>query len=135
MPSWNDGNAKGRIIDFVGKVTREGDPSFVPPAERIAVFDNDGTLWPEQPVYVQLAFALDEVKALAPEHPEWRGREPFASLLEGNAKAVIAGGEAAIEEIVEVTHSGMTTDDFSQSVRNWLDTARHPRLQKPYTRR
>ena len=108
-------------------------PYFVPPAERIAVFDNDGTLWGEQPLYVQLAFALDRVKALAPAHPEWKDREPFASLLKGDVKGALAGGEHAIAEIVMATHAGMTTDGFDAIVRDWIATARHPKTGRPYT--
>ena len=109
LPSWNDGANKKAITDFVAKVTTPGSPDFVPVPERIATFDNDGTLWCEQPMYFQLLFALDRVKALAPQHPEWKTKEQFASLLKGNVKAALAGGERAIGEIVMVTHAGMTT--------------------------
>ena len=118
------------------RVTRTTDPQsrdFLPPAERIAVFDNDGTLWAEQPMYVQLAFALDRVKALAPAHPEWKTQEPFASLLKGDVKGALAGGEHAIVEIVMATHAGMTTDEFEATVRDWLTTAKHPKTGRPYT--
>jgi phosphoserine phosphatase len=114
-------------------VTQQGSPDFVPAAERIATFDNDGTLWAEQPIYFQLAFALDRVKVLAPQHPEWATMEPFASLLKGDLKGALAGGEAAIFQIVTVTHSGMTTDEFEQIVREWVATARHPKTGKLYT--
>src|SRR5512136_2778893 len=114
LPSWNDGPAKSSILDFVAKVTKEGSPDFVPPAERIATFDNDGTLWCEQPMYFQLLFALDRVKALAPQHPEWKDKEPFASLLKGDVKAALEGGERALAEIIMVTHAGMTTTEFEQ---------------------
>lgn len=132
LPSWNDGAAKQSVIEFVESVTRQGGKDFVPEAERIAVFDNDGTLWIEQPMYVQLAFALDRVKALAPQHPEWKTQEPFASLLKGDMKAVIAGGEEALLEIIMATHAGMTTEEFEQVVGDWLKTARHPKTQRPY---
>jgi len=133
LPSWNDGAAKKNIVTFVEKATQEGSPDFVPPAERIAVFDNDGTLWSEQPMYFQLFFALDRVKALAPQHPEWKTKEPFASLLKGDVKGALAGGEKAIVEIVMETHAGMTTDEFAQIVRDWVATAKHPKTGKLYT--
>jgi phosphoglycolate phosphatase-like HAD superfamily hydrolase len=133
LPSWNDGAAKQAIVDFVAAVTTEGGPEFVAAPERIAVFDNDGTLWAEQPAYFQLLFALDRVKALAPEHPEWKDKEPFASLLKGDIKAALAGGEHAIGEIVAATHSGMTTDAFATVVAEWLATAKHPTRDRPYT--
>ena len=133
LPSWNDGKAKQSIIAFVAQVTKAGSPGFVPPEERIAVFDNDGTLWAEQPIYFQLLFALDRVKALAPRHPEWKDREPFASLLKGDVKAALAGGEHAILEIVMATHAGDTTEDFEKVVKDWIATARHPTTKRPYT--
>ena len=133
LPSWNDGNAKLSIIAFVAKVTKEGSPDYVPPAERIATFDNDGTLWAEQPMYFQLIFALDRVKALAPQHPEWKDNEPFASLLKGDVKTALAGGEHSILEIVMATHAGMTTEEFDKDVKNWLATAKHPTTKRPYT--
>jgi phosphoglycolate phosphatase-like HAD superfamily hydrolase len=132
LPSWNDGKAKQSIVEFVTKVTRVGSPNFVPAHERIAVFDNDGTLWCEQPMYVQLAFALDRVKALAPEHPEWKEQEPFKSVLAGDLRAAMAGGPKAMIELVTATHAGMTVDEFEQIVRQWLSTARHPRYNRPY---
>src|SRR5438067_2814684 len=134
LPSWNDGATKKSITDFIAKVTKEGSADFVPPAERIATFDNDGTLWAEQPIYVQLVFALDRVKALAPQHPEWKDEEPFASLLKGDVKGALAGGEAAIFQIVTVTHSGMTTDEFEKIVGDWIAIARHPKTGKLYTK-
>jgi len=133
LPSWNDGATKQSIVDFVAKVTKEGSPDFVPVAERIATFDNDGTLWCEQPMYFQLIFALDRVKALAPQHPEWKNKEPFASLLKGDVKSALAGGERAIAEIIMVTHAGMTTAEFEQIVKDWIATAKHPKFKKPYT--
>jgi phosphoglycolate phosphatase-like HAD superfamily hydrolase len=134
LPSWNDGASKRAILDFASRVTTSGGADFAPQAERIATFDNDGTLWCEQPVYVQILFALDRVKALAPQHPEWQTKEPFASLLKGNIKAAAASGEAAIAELVAATHAGMTTDEFSKMVTDWLDTARHPTTGKPFTK-
>ena len=133
LPSWNDGPAKQSIITFVEKVTKEGSPGFVPPAERIATFDNDGTLWSEQPVPVQLYFALDRVKALAPQHPEWKTKEPFASLLKGDMKTALAGGDHALLEIVMATHAGMTTVEFEQIVKDWIATAKHPKTGKLFT--
>jgi hypothetical protein len=133
LPSWNDGPTKQGIISFVEKVTKEGSPTFVPPAERIATFDNDGTLWCEQPLPVQLYFALDRVKALAPQHPEWKTKEPFASLLKGDLKTALAGGDRALLEIVMATHTGMTTVEFEQIVKDWIATAKHPKTGKLYT--
>ena len=133
LPSWNDGPTKQGIISFVEKVTKEGSPAFVPPAERIATFDNDGTLWCEQPLPVQLYFALDRVKALALQHPEWKTKEPFASLLKGDLKTALAGGDRALLEIVMATHAGMTTVEFEQIVKDWIATAKHPKTGKLYT--
>src|SRR5262245_62771588 len=117
LPSWNVGSAKLSIVTFVERVTKQSGPDFVAPSQRIAVFDNDGCLWAEQPMYFQLAFAIDRVKALAPEHPEWKATEPFASLLRGDLKTALAGGEHAAAEIVAVSHAGMTTDEFQRTVR------------------
>jgi hypothetical protein len=133
LPSWNEGKTKQAIIEFVEKVAKTGGPDFVPVPERIAVFDNDGTLWAEQPMYFQLLFALDRVKALAPKHPEWKDNEPFASLLRGDVKGALAGGEHAIVQIVMVTHAGMTTDDFEKIVKDWIATARHPQTKRLFT--
>jgi phosphoglycolate phosphatase-like HAD superfamily hydrolase len=133
LPSWNDGAAKRAVVGFVERSTRAGSPDFVPAPERIATFDNDGTLWAEQPMYFQLLFALERVKALAPQHPEWNQKEPFASLLKGDVKSALAGGEKAIAEIVMATHSGMTTQEFEKTVRDWVATARHPETKQPYT--
>ena len=133
LSSWNDGKAKQSIIEFVAKVAKQGSPDFVPPAERIAVFDNDGTLWSEQPMYFQLIFAIDRVKALAPEHPEWKDKAPFSSLLKGDVKAALAGGEHAILEIIMATHAGMTTAEFEQIVKAWITTAKHPTTKRPFT--
>jgi phosphoglycolate phosphatase-like HAD superfamily hydrolase len=133
LPSWNDGASKKAIVDFVTRVTREGGPDFVPPADRIATFDNDGTLWSEQPVYFQLAFAFDRVKALAPKHPEWTQKQPFKGVLEGDMKAVAASGERGLLEVLAATHVGNTTDEFAAIVTDWIGTARHPTLKRPYT--
>ena len=133
LPSWNDGPTKKAITDFVAKVTTPGSPDFVPVPERIATFDNDGTLWCEQPMYFQLLFALDRVKAMTPSHPEWKTNEPFASLLKGDVKAALAGGERAMLEIVMATHAGMTTTEFEKIVKDWIATAKHPIYKKPYT--
>ena len=133
LPSWNDGPARESIIEFVNKVTKEGSPDFVPPEERIATFDNDGTLWCEQPMYFQMLFAVDRVKALAPQHPEWKTKEPFASLLKGDVKGALAGGYRTMLEIIIVTHAGMTTADFEQIVKEWIATAKHPKFKRPYT--
>ncbi len=133
LPSWNDTASKKAIVAFVEKVTKEGSPDFVPVTERIATFDNDGTLWAEQPLYFQFFFALERVKTLAPQHPEWKKKEPFASLLKGDVKGALKGGEAAIGQIVMATHSGMTTEEFAQIVQDWIVTARHPLTKKPFT--
>ena len=132
LPSWNDGKSRQAIVDFVKRVTSKGSKDFVPAAERIATFDNDGTLWAEQPMYFQLAFALDRVKALAPQHPEWKEKEPFASLLKGDVKGALAGGERALVEIIMATHAGMSTEEFEKIVRDWIATARHPKTGRPY---
>jgi phosphoglycolate phosphatase-like HAD superfamily hydrolase len=133
LPSWNNTGAKNSIVAFVERVTKVGAPEFVPEDERIATFDNDGTLWAEQPMYSQLLFALDRVKVLAPQHPEWREKEPFASLLKGEVREVLAGGEKAIMPIVAATHSGMTSEEFNQIVRDWIATAKHPETKRLYT--
>lgn len=133
LPSWNDGPTKQSIVDFVRRVTTTGAPQFAKLEDRIAVFDNDGTLWSEQPMLFQFAFAIDRLKALAPQHPEWKGKQPFAAVLEGDMKAVAAGGEHAIAELVMVTHAGTTTDQFSRIVLDWIASARHPRFDRPYT--
>ena len=133
LPSWNDGATKKAIIEFVTKTTKTGSPDFVPVPERIATFDNDGTLWCEQPMYFQFLFALDRVKVLAPQHPAWKDKEPFASLLKGDLKAALAGGERAMIEIVMATHAGMTTTEFEQIVKDWITTAKHPKFKQPYT--
>jgi len=133
LPSWNDTRPKQSIIAFVEKVTKEGSTDFVPVAERIATFDNDGCLWAEQPMYFQLFFALDRIKALAPQHPEWKEKEPFAALLKGDVKAALAGGEHALAEIVMATHAGLTTEEFEKVVTDWITNAKHPKTGKLYT--
>jgi phosphoserine phosphatase len=133
LPSWNHSGPKTAITAFVGKVTKEGSPDFIPPAERIAVFDNDGTLWSEQPMYFQAFFIFDRIKALAPQHPEWKDREPFAAVLKGDVKAALAGGEKSLIEMAMATHAGMTTDEFERIVSDWIATAKHPKTGKLYT--
>lgn len=133
LPSWRDGRSKTAILDFVRAVTTEGSQDFVPVAERIAVFDNDGTLWCEIPT-VQLVFTLDRVKALAPQHPDWATRQPFRAALEGDEAALHAAGERGIIEVLMATHAGMTTEEFARIVSEWIKTARHPKFQRPYTR-
>ncbi|WEX78880.1 haloacid dehalogenase-like hydrolase [Sinorhizobium numidicum] len=134
LPSWNEGRAKQSIVSFVERVTAQGSADFVPVPERIAVFDNDGTLWAEQPMYFQLLFALHRVKVLAPQHPEWASQEPFASLLKGDLKGALSGGGTAIMQIVMATHSGMTTEEFEQIVRDWTASAKHPKTGQLYTK-
>ncbi|WP_210164976.1 HAD family hydrolase [Afifella pfennigii] len=133
LPSWNEGASKQAIIAFVEGVSSEASADFVDEAERIAVFDNDGTLWAEQPAYFQLLFAIDRVKALAPQHPEWQTQEPYASILKGDLKTAFANGEKDVAAVVGATHAGMTTDEFAAVVEEWLATARHPTRDVPYT--
>lgn len=133
LASWNDGPVKKGIIDFVERTTRSGSPDFVLPANRIAAFDNDGTLWCEQPMYVQLRFALDRVKTLAPMHPNWKELEPFKSVLDGDLTTAAAGGDKTLGELIIATHSGMTTEEFDRIISDWIRTARHPRFDRPYT--
>ena len=133
LPSWNDTSPKKAIISFVERVTKDGSPDYVPPEQRIATFDNDGTLWVEQPMYVQLAFVLDRVKQLAPDHPEWKNTQPFKGVLEGNVKAVAATGEKGLVQMMAVTHAGMSVEQFHKIVSDWLATAQHPRFKRPYT--
>jgi len=133
LSSWNDGEAKSRIVKFVQAVTDDASKDHVPASDRIAVFDNDGTLWSEQPMYFQLAFAIDRVKVLAPKHPEWKARQPFKAALEGDAKALAASGEHGLVELIMATHAGNTADEFAQIVRDWLKSARHPKFNRPYT--
>jgi hypothetical protein len=134
LPSWNDTAPKKDIVTFVEKVTKEGSADFVPVPERIAVFDNDGTLWSEQPLYFQALYIFDRIKRLAPQHPEWKDEEPFAAVLRGDLKAALAGGERALLEMAMATHAGMTSDEFDKAVSEWLATARHPQTGLPYTR-
>lgn len=132
LPTWNAGPPKTAITAFVGRVTQDGGASFVPPAERIAVFDQDGTLLAEQPLYAQLTFALDRIRVLAPQHPEWKDITPFKEVLEGDVKPVLAAGAGGTLELLKATHAGMTTDDFQADVRGWLAASRHPRFKRPY---
>lgn len=133
LPSWNDGPNKAAIIDFVNAVTREGAPNFVPVPERIATFDNDGTLWAEKPLYFQLYFILDRIKALAPQHPEWQTQEPFAAVLKGDLKGALTGGDKALIELAMAAQTGMSTADFERQVKDWIATARHPQTKLLYT--
>jgi hypothetical protein len=133
LPSWNPGATKKALLDFVARTTQKGSREFLAVPDRVAVFDNDGTLWCEQPMYVQLAFALDRVKTLADRHPAWKGKEPFRSVLAGDLKGVVAAGAKGLAELVLATHAGMTTDEFAEIVKSWLTTARHPRFGRPYT--
>ncbi|MBY6188837.1 haloacid dehalogenase-like hydrolase [Microbulbifer agarilyticus] len=132
LPSWSDGKTKQAIVSFVEKTTREGSPDFVPENQRIATFDNDGTLWAEQPVYFQLIYALDQVKKMAPQHPEWKTEEPFASALKGDMNKLVASGKEGLMKIIGATHANMTADEFSENVSQWLKTARHPKTNRPY---
>lgn len=134
LPSWNDGHAKQSIVQFVADVTRQGGSKFVPVDQRIATFDNDGTLWVEQPIYTQFAFAIARVKALAPKHPEWKQQQPFKAVLDGDRKALAASGEHGMVQIVMATHAGMTTDQFEAIVKDWMGSAQHPRFHRPYTK-
>jgi hypothetical protein len=133
LPSWNDGSAKKSITEFVTKVTKADGTDFVQPAERIAVFDNDGTLWAEQPMYFQFIFMLDRIKALAPQHPEWKTQEPFASILKGDMKSALAGGEKSLGQMMMATHAGMTSEEFEKIVSNWIATAKHPKTGRLFT--
>lgn len=133
LPSWNEGPSKKSIVDFVARVTTSGSKDFVKPEERIAVFDNDGTLWCEQPMYFQLAFTLDRVKAMAPKHQEWKDKEPFKSVLAGDIKGAMASGEKGIIEMIGATHAGVTTEEFEKTVTDWITTAKHPKSGKLYT--
>jgi phosphoserine phosphatase len=133
LPSWNAGPPKRAIVDFVARVCTPDSPDFVEPAERIAVFDNDGTLWSEQPVYVQAVFALERIRALAEEHPDWENTQPFKAALEGDLKSIVAGGEPVLLELVMATHAGMTTSEFSAIVKDWLGSAKHPATDRLYT--
>lgn len=133
LPSWNDGSTKKAITDFVARVTKDGSPDFVPVNERIATFDNDGTLWNEQPMYVELAFTFQQIAKMARQHPEWQTTQPFAAVLHHDNKALVASGEAGIVKLFIATHAGMTTDQFAKTVSDWLATAEHPKFHRPYT--
>ena len=133
LASWNDGPAKQGIVTFVAAVTQKGGKDFVPEPERIAVFDNDGTLWSEQPIYVQFVFMLDQLKAVAPKHPEWKSNAAFNALVAQDKKALAELGQKPILELLAVANSGMTVGEYDQSIRTWLKSARHPQLKRPYT--
>lgn len=132
LPSWNDGANKKAIVDFVTDVTKPGSANFIEPADRIATFDNDGTLWSEQPVYFQFFYALDQIKAMAPKHPEWKKKQPFKSVLDNNMGELMKQGEKGLLQIMATTHTGMTSEEFASTIRQWSDTARHPTKQKLY---
>jgi haloacid dehalogenase-like hydrolase len=133
LPSWNEGPSKKAIVDFVNQTINSSGPGYRPAGERIVTFDNDGTLWSEQPMYFQLAFALDRIKALAPKHPEWKTTQPFQGVIEGDMKAVAAAGEKGLMQIIAASHVGNTTEEFEQIVKSWIESARHPKTQRPYT--
>lgn len=133
LRSWNDGTAKKAVIEFVERVTRGDSPEYLEPARRIAVFDNDGTLWSEQPAYFQAMFVFDRIRQMAPDHPEWKEQLPYSAVLKGDMKTALEGGESALFKMVMATHSGMTTEEFETIVRQWIETARHPKTGKLYT--
>jgi hypothetical protein len=133
LPSWNDGRARKAITDFVARVTKEGSADFVAPGQRIATFDNDGTLWCEQPIYVQLAFVFDRVKELAAKRPEWKNKQPFKAVLEGDFKTLAAQGEKGAFQLVMATHTGISADEFTRIAGDWIGSARHPKFKRPYT--
>jgi len=133
LPSWNDGMPRRALLDFITRTTTAGSPDYIPVEQRIAVFDNDGTLWSEQPVYFQVAFAIDRVRQLAPSHPEWRTQAPFKSILAGDMAGLAAAGDKGLLEVIAATHAGLTTEAFTQIVKDWLASARHPRFNRPYT--
>jgi phosphoserine phosphatase len=133
LPSWTDGPTKQAIVAFVRTVTDKLSPEFVPPEQRIATFDNDGTLWAEQPMYFQGFFTFDRVKALASQHPEWKDKQPFKAILENDTKALVASGEKGAVDVLRASHAGMTTQEFERIVKDWLTTAKHPRFNKPLT--
>lgn len=133
LPSWNDGPSKAALIEYVHKVTTKDSPNFVPKSQRIAVFDNDGCLWCERPIYFQLQFAIDQVKKLSAKHPEWKTTQPFQAVLEGDKKTLAESGEKGILKIIAATHAGMTDEEFARQVSEWLKTARHPRFKRPYS--
>ena len=133
LPSWNDGPAKQEILDFVRDTTDKTSAKYVKPEERIATFDQDGTLWVEHPLYTQAVFALDRVRELAPKHPEWKNKEPFKAVIAGDREAIAKFTEQDWERIVAATHAGMSTEAFLEIVKQWLATAKHPRFKRPYT--
>lgn len=133
LPSWNEGATKDALLDFVGCAAKDGCSKYIPPAERVAVFDNDGTLWAEKPIYFQLLFAIDRVRQLAADHPEWQEQQPFKAAIEGDQKTLAASGLEGILKLVMATHAGMTTDEFAATVRSWLKEAKHPRFGRPYS--
>ncbi len=133
LSSWNNTATKRAILQFVEKVTKAGSPDFVRAEERIATFDNDGTLWPSHPMYIQLTFAMDRVRDLAPEHPEWKDRQPFKAVIENDLKTLASGGEKAIAQLIMVSHTGISTAEFERIVTDWFKTARHPRFKRRYT--
>jgi len=133
LPSWNDGPAKKAITDFVMKVTRDGGSDFVPEPQRIAVFDNDGTLWSEQPMYVQLAFVVDRIKAMSNQHPEWKDKQPYKAVLENDIEALAKSGEKGLLELVMATHAGISAEEFTKIATDWIKTAKHPKTGRPYT--
>jgi len=133
LPSWNEGRVKQTIVEFVRTVTDKSSPQYILPEQRIATFDNDGTLWAEQPMYFQGFFALDRIKALATRHPEWRDRQPFKAILENDRKAILTSGEKGVVEVLMASHAGVTTKDFEVIVKEWLSTAKHPRFHRPFT--
>jgi hypothetical protein len=133
LPSWNEGATKAALLKFVADVTQEGSATYVASSERIAVFDNDGTLWSEQPMYVQMAFVLDRVKELAPKNPDWKTKQPFKAVLEDDRKALSETGERGVVELIGATHMGMTSDEFHRIASDWIAKARHPKFQRPYT--
>jgi len=132
LPSWNEGATKSAILDYVHEVTKGGSASFIPISERIATFDNDGNLWSEQPMYFQLYFAIDQVKAMADEHPEWRTMQPFKAVLDNDIDALLKSGEHGLLQIVMATHAGSTTEEFEQIVKDWMATSNHPRFNKKF---
>jgi len=134
LPSWNEGINKEAIINYVNDVTTEGSANFIPVADRIATFDNDGTLWSEQPIYFQLFFTMDRIKAMAPEHPEWKNKQPYKAVLDNDMEALMAQGKKGLVELMMTTHAGMTADEFEKSVKDWIATAKHPTKNKPYNK-
>jgi len=133
LPSWKDGSSRQAIVAFVDKARRPDSPDFIPVEQRIATFDNDGTLWAEQPLYFQALFVFDRIRALAPQHPDWKTTKPYRSVLNGDMKGLAAAGEKGLMELMVATHAGMTTDEFSATVSDWIATAHHPKSGKPYT--